>query len=92
MDVRGEKPLGAFQREQTVQRLWVGERAGAPREGGNWGAEGLERDEARKVGRGQIMPCEPGKNFSLYSKSNGRPWKDFGVCVWCVCDIIRTVF
>lgn len=50
-------------------------------------AGGLVRDEARKVDRGQIMPHEPGKNFSLCSKSNGRPLKGFGRG-----DIIRTMF
>lgn len=79
MDVRGEKPPGAFQcGEQKVQRLWVGEHAGSTRqEGANWGTEDLIRDEARKVGRDQILPCEPGKNFSLYSKNNGWPLKSF---------------
>lgn len=28
---------------------------------------------ARKVGRGQIMPCEPGKNFSLFQEQ----WEAF---------------
>lgn len=32
---------------RKVQRRWVGEHAGSPRkEGGNWGAGGLVRDEA----------------------------------------------
>lgn len=73
MDVRGEKVPPAFQcGDQKVQRLWVGEHAGSTRqEGANWGTENPMRDEARKVDRDQIMPCEPGKNFSLYSKNNG---------------------
>lgn len=28
-------------------------------EGANWGTENLIRDGARKVGRDQIMPCQP---------------------------------
>lgn len=65
--MRREKPLGAFQREREVQRLWVGGHAGAPKEGRIWGAGGLIRHEARCVGRGQIVTCEPGENFSLLS-------------------------
>ena len=58
-----------------MQRLWVGKYAGSPRqEGANWGTEDLVRDEAGKVGRDQIMPCEPGKNFSL-----GPGWCDSGL-------------
>lgn len=65
--------------EQKVQKLWVREHAGTLTEvDRNWRAEGLVRDEARKVGRGKSTHGEPGKNFSLCSKSNGRPLKGFG--------------
>ena len=91
--MRRENPLGAFHRERKVQRLWVVGHAEAPREGRNWGAEGLIGHEARHVGRGQIMTVSQVRISVCYPKSSGRPWKDFGVCVCvCVCDVIRTVF
>ena len=82
--MRRENPLGAFHRERKVQRLWVVGHAEAPREGRNWGAEGLIGHEARHVGRGQIMTVSQVRISVSYPKSSGRPWKDFGVGV-CVC-------